>query len=67
MDRTDIVNNLIQIGRKKDFENRESTSLLLIKEVGIKIGTAKNEPPFTERIRRHINQQRMGTILVHNS
>jgi hypothetical protein len=37
MDRADTVNNLIEIGRKKDFEKRESTSLLRIKEMGIKL------------------------------
>jgi hypothetical protein len=61
MDRADIANNLIEIDRKEDFENREWTSLLRMKEVGIKFGTAKNEP-FTGRQRRHINQHRTGTI-----
>jgi hypothetical protein len=32
-----------------------------MKEMGIKIDTAKNEP-FTGHQRRHINQHRMGTI-----
>jgi hypothetical protein len=43
MDYADIVNYLIEIGRKEDFENRESTLLLRMKEMGIKIGTGKNE------------------------
>jgi hypothetical protein len=32
-----------------------------MKEIGVKIGTAKNEP-FTGRQRGHINQRRKGTI-----
>jgi hypothetical protein len=51
----------MEIGRKEDLENRESTSLLRMKEMGIKIGTAKNEP-FTGHQRKHINQLRTGTI-----
>jgi hypothetical protein len=43
MDRADIVYNLMEIGRKEDFENRESALLLWMKEMGIKIGTARNE------------------------
>jgi hypothetical protein len=32
MDCADIVNNLMEIGRKEDFEKRESTSLLRMKD-----------------------------------
>jgi hypothetical protein len=39
---------------KEDFENRESTSLLRMKEMGIQIGTAKNET-FTGHKRRLFN------------
>jgi hypothetical protein len=34
-----------------------------MKEMGIQIGTAKNEP-FTERQRRHINQQSIERELL---
>jgi hypothetical protein len=61
MDHAYIVNNLTDIDRKEDFENMESTSLLRMKEIGVKIGTAKNEL-FIGRQRRHINQHRKGTI-----
>jgi hypothetical protein len=43
IDRPDIVNNIRDIGRKEDFENRGSTSLLRMKEMGSKIDTAKSE------------------------
>jgi hypothetical protein len=43
----DIVNNLRQIGRKEAFENRESTSLLRMKKMGIKIGAVKNKTSWT--------------------
>jgi hypothetical protein len=59
MDRADIVNNIMEIGRKE--ENTESTSLLQMKEMGINIGTARNEP-FTGRQIRHVNQHGTGTI-----
>jgi RNA polymerase-interacting CarD/CdnL/TRCF family regulator len=55
MDRADIVNNLKKIDKKEDFENRESTLMFRIKEMGSEIGTAKNET-FTECERRLINQ-----------
>jgi hypothetical protein len=47
MDSADIINNLIDIGKKEDFENRVDI-IARMKEMEITIGPAKNEP-FTGR------------------
>jgi hypothetical protein len=60
MDCADIVNYLRDIGRKEDFENRESTTLLKMKEVGIKISIAINKT-FTNRKRTLVNRHRKLT------
>jgi hypothetical protein len=59
MDRAGIVNALRELCRVEDFKGIELTSVLRIIELGVKIGTARNEK-YT-RNRGLVNQHRTGT------
>ena len=60
MDRADIANALRELCRVEDFEGSESTSLVRMRELGVKIAMARNEK-YT-RNRHLVNQHRTGTI-----
>ena len=61
MDRADIINAIREIGRTEDFHGCASASLSRLREMGVKIGTARFET-FSGHIRSRINQHRTGTI-----
>jgi hypothetical protein len=61
MELVDIVNDPREISMEEQFVNRESASLLRMKEIEKTIGTSKNQT-FPGRQRRHINKHRAGTI-----
>jgi hypothetical protein len=60
MDRAEIVNAFRELCRVEDFEGSESTSLVRMRELGVKIGMARNEK-YT-RNRGLVNQHRTGNI-----
>ena len=43
MDRADILNALIECGYKEDFHLNQSTSIIRLQELGLKIGVARKE------------------------
>ena len=62
MDRADILNNIRDIGRARDFgDTSKSSSLPRMYELEIKKGIAKNER-WSGRTRAIVNQHRTGTI-----
>jgi hypothetical protein len=60
MDHADIANAFRELYRVEDFEVSESTLLVRMRELGVKIGMARNEK-YT-RNRGLVNQHRTGTI-----
>jgi hypothetical protein len=60
MDHAGIVNALRDLCRVKDFEGGESTLLVRMRELRVKISTARNEK-YT-RNRGLVNKHRTGTI-----
>src|SRR5204863_9934221 len=62
MDRADILNNIREMGRERDFwDTSKSSSLPTMYELEIKKGIAKNEH-WSGRTRAIVNQHRTGTI-----
>ena len=61
MDRADIINALSDSARLKDLQENKSQSLSRLREMGVKIGTARNEK-FNKYTKRLINQHRIGTV-----
>jgi hypothetical protein len=60
VDRADFVNALRELCRVENFEGSESTSLVRMRELEAKTGTARNEK-YTRK-RGLVNQSRTGTI-----
>jgi hypothetical protein len=61
MDHTDIVNALGEICRGEDFEGSESTSLVIRKNLGVKIGTAITEK-YIRNMRHLVSQHRTRSV-----
>src|SRR5579871_210916 len=61
MDRADIINALRESFRAKEFDGCVSTSVIRMRECGLRVGTARREN-FRRRLKAMINQHRTGTI-----
>ena len=61
MDRADIVNALIERGRREDLNLNQSNSTTRLRELGLKIGVARKER-YNRYMSRLINQNRTGTV-----
>ena len=61
MDRADISNALRESFRAKEFDGCVSTSVIRMRDCGLKVGTARREH-FRKRLKSMINQHRTSTI-----
>ena len=61
MDRTDILNALIECGRSEDVHLKQSMSTTRLQQLGLKIGVARKEQ-HNRYVSRLINQNRTGTV-----
>jgi hypothetical protein len=61
MDCTDIVNACRERKRGEDIEGSDSSSLVRMRELGVKINTARHEK-YARNMRGLVNQHRTGTI-----
>jgi hypothetical protein len=61
MDRADMVNALRELCRVKDLKDSKSTSLVRMRELGVKVSMARHEK-YTRNMRGLTSQHRTGTI-----
>ena len=61
MDKVDIINAIMEVGKVQDFDQNENMSLLRMKELGLKKGIARNDI-HQGRTRGLVNQYRTGVV-----